>query len=113
MSKGPGFTQIIRFGGELKPQVSPSVDSALLKTAGRSRAIGLYGPTAELIVSGTGDVVTGLGSSAEDIEKFLLIPGRGCYRDPSGRRMFGRITGQVSRETFMLGSFTYSVAETS
>jgi hypothetical protein len=113
MSAGPGFDQVIRFGGELKPQSSPSVDSRLVKTAGRSRPIGLYADTGDLVVSGTGEVVTDLGSSAEDIEAFLLIPGKKCYRDPTGRRMFGRITGQVSRDTYWLGSFTYTIAETS
>jgi hypothetical protein len=112
MSAGPGYSTIIRFGGELKPQAKPVVDSRLVKTSGRARPVGLYGPTGSLTVSGTGEVVTGLGSSAEDIESFLLIPGRGCYRDPSGRRIIGRITGQVSRESFNLGTFTYSVEET-
>lgn len=113
MSTGPGFTEIIRFGGELKPQSTPTVDSTLVKAAGRSRPIGMYATTANLVVSGTGDVVVGLGSSAEDIEAFLLIPGKGCYRDPSGRRMFGQITGQISRDTYNLGTFTYTVTETS
>lgn len=113
MSAGAGFDQVIRFGGELKPQASPSVDSRLVKTAGRKRPIGLYAESGDLAVSGTGELVTGLGSSAEEVEAFLLIPGRKCYRDPTGRRMFGRITGQVSRDTYWLGSFTYTVAETS
>jgi hypothetical protein len=113
MSTGPGYSQIIRFGGELKPQVTPSVDSKLVKTSGRSRSIGLYAPTGDLVLSGTGEIVTGLGSSAEEIEAFLLIPRKGCYRDPTGRRLFGQIKGQISRDTFMLGSFTYTVSETS
>lgn len=113
MSKGAGFEQIVRFGGELKPQATPSVDSALLKASGRPRPIGLYGKTGDLVVSGTGDVVIGLGSSAEELEAFLLVAGKGCYRDPTGRRMFGRITGQVSRDTYSLGSISYTVTETS
>lgn len=113
MSTGPGFTQIIRFGGELKPHITPTVDSALVKTSGRSRPIGLYGRTGGLVVSGTGDVVTGLGSSAEEIEAFLLVPGKCCYRDPTGRRMFGMVTGEISRDLFMLGTFSYTVTETS
>lgn len=113
MSKGPGFSEIVRFGGELKPQASPSVDSTLVKTAGRARPIGLYGKTGDLVISGTGEVVNGLGSSPEEIEEFLLVSGKGCYRDPTGRRIFGRIAGQISRDSYMLSSFTYSVTETS
>jgi hypothetical protein len=113
MSTGSDFSQIIRFGGELKPQATPTVDTALVKAAGRSRPIGMYATTGGLVVSGTGEVVEGIGSSAEDIEAFLLTPGKGCYRDPTGRRMFGAITGQVSRDTFNLGTFTYTVTETS
>ena len=113
MSKGAGFSEIVRFGGELKPQATPTVDALLVKAAGRSRPIGLYATTGGLTVSGTGEIVTGLGSSAEEIEAFLLVTGKGCYRDPTGRRMFGMISGQVSRDTYMLGSFTYTVTETS
>lgn len=112
MSAGPGFASVIRFGGELKPQASPMVDSRLVKTAGRARPLGMYSQTGSLSVSGTGEIVTGIGSTALEIEEFLLIPGRGCYRDPSGRRMFGRITGKVSRDSFSIGTFTYTVEET-
>lgn len=113
MSTGSGYTEIIQFGGELKPQATPTVDATLVKASGRSRPIGMYATTGGLVVSGTGEVVAGLGSSPEEIEAFLLAPGKGCYRDPTGRRMFGLITGQISRDTWNLGTFTYTVTETS
>jgi len=113
MSKGDVFDQIVQFSGDLKPQASPSVDSTLVKASGRARPIGLYATTGNLTVTGTGEIVEGLGSSPEEIEAFLLITGRGCYRDPTGRRMFGQINGSVSRDTWNVASFPFTVTETS
>lgn len=112
MNAGPGYVEVIRFGGELDPKASPTVDSALVKTSGRKRPIGMYGKNGSLVVAGTGEVVTGYGSSAADIEEFLKVPGKGCYRDPSGRRLFGQIKGDVS-DARPIGTFTYTVTETS
>lgn len=113
MSKGSDFSQIIRFTGDLKPEATPTVDSALVKTSGRARPIGLYARTGGLVVTGRADLVTGLGSSAKEIEAFLLITGKGCYRDPSGRRVFGQISGKVARGNARLGSLEFAVTETS
>lgn len=113
LSGGDDFAQIVKFGGDFKPTATPTVDAVLVKTSGRSRPIGLYATTGGLVVSGTGEVVTGLGSSPQELEEFLLIPGRKCYRDPTGRRMFGMVTGSVSRDSYNLGSFPYTVTETS
>lgn len=112
MSKGPGYAQIIRFEGGIKPVATPTVDSALLKTAGRARSIGLYAKTGSLVVTGVGELVPGPGSTAKEIQAFLQITGKGCYRDPSGQRIFGRIQGQIARENSMFGSLSYSVEET-
>lgn len=112
MSKGADYTQIIRLGGKISPVAKPSVDSALVKTAGRVRPIGLYATTGDLEVTGVAEWATDFGSTPEEIEAFLMIAGKGCYRDSSGRRMFGRIAGQVSRESSDYGRFAYSVIET-
>lgn len=104
---------IVRF--ELAPgvQATPSVDSALVKAAGRSRPIGLYATTGNLVVTGTGALADGEGGSTpEEIEAFLLIPGKACYRDPSGRRVFGHLAGQITRDNAELGAFTYTLTET-
>ncbi len=109
MSKG---SVIIRF--ELDTvQAAPTVDSALFKAAGRRRPIGQYSATSgDLVVTGTGALADGYGSTPEEIEAFLLIPGRACYRDPTGRRMFGRIIGTLPREDAEVGGFSYTVTET-
>jgi hypothetical protein len=109
MSKG---SEIIRF--ELDTVSSaPTVDSALFKAAGRRRPIGQYSATSgDLVVTGTGALADGYGSTPKEIEDFLLIPGRACYRDPTGRRMFGRIVGTLPLEDAENGGFSYTVTET-
>lgn len=113
MSTGPGFSQIVKFAGNFALEANPTVDSVLVKAAGRKRAIALYGATGGLVVSGSCLIAAGFGSTADELEEFLSIPLQGCYRDPSGRRMFGRIIGSVARQNSMLGTFSYTVDETS
>jgi hypothetical protein len=113
MSTGEGYSEIIQFGGNFTFNISPTVDSALIKTAGRSRPVALYATTGGLEVGGSCLVAEGFGSTADEIEAFLKISGKGCYRDPSGRRVFGQITGNISRENSVIGSFSYNVTETS
>lgn len=110
MSKG---SAIIRF--ELAPgvQATPTVDAALVKAAGRRRPIALYATTGNLVVSGTGALAEGEGGSTpEEIEAFLLVPGQACYRDPTGRRVFGLLAGAIARDNAELGAFTYTLTET-
>lgn len=112
MSKGAGYSEIIRF--QLAPglQATPSVDAALVKAAGRRRPIGLYATTGDLVVTGTGSLAEGYGSTPAEIEAFLLVAGKGCYRDPTGRRVFGRIAGNVTRANAEDGQVAYTVTET-
>jgi len=113
ISTGEGYSEIIKFGGNFAFDITPTVDSTLIETAGRARPVALYGTTGGLEVSGSCVVVEGYGSTIEEIEALLKIPAKGCYRDPSGRRMFGLIVGQVGRENSAVGSFSYVVTETS
>lgn len=113
LSGGDDFTHVVKFGGALKPSIQPKVDATLVKTAGRSRPIGLYARTGELTVSVTGEVVTGIGSTPEELEEFLLLPGRKLYRDTTGRRVFGMVTGSITRDHYNLGSVSITVTETS
>ncbi|GAA3730062.1 hypothetical protein GCM10022239_03340 [Leifsonia bigeumensis] len=113
LSKGADFTDIVAFSANLKFGSTPTVDSALLKASGRSRPIGLYGTGGDLVVSGTVDIFEDDPSTPEEIEAFLLLSGKACYRDPSGRRMFGQVAGAISRENSALASLSYSITETS
>ena len=113
LSTGEGFSEVVKFGGNFELEAAPSVDSTLFKAAGRSRPIALYGTTGDLIVTGSCLVAAGFGSTADELEAFLLIPGKAGYRDPSGKRIRGLVTGQVARQDSLLGSFSYTVTETS
>lgn len=111
MSKGPGYATIVRIPG-LGFEITPSLDTALVKASGRRRPIGLYATTGNLVVSGTATVAPDYGSSADEIEAFLLIAGKGCYRDASGRRMFGMISGKISHPDISGAQVSYTVTET-
>lgn len=115
LSKGPGFAEVVSFGYSMRLQADPRVDQRLVKAAGRSRPIGLYGTAGDLVVSGSALLYPdgGLGSTPDAIERLLLMPGRACYRDPSGRRVFGQVEGSVSRDNAAISGLTFSIAETS
>lgn len=113
MSKGPGYQEIVRFQLDSGLQAAPVADSALVKAAGRRRPIGLYSAAAgSLAVSGVGALADGYGSTPEEIEEFLLLAGKACYRDPTGRRIFGQISASITRADAEIGQLTYSVTET-
>lgn len=115
LSKGPGFATVVSFGYTLRIRAVPMVDQALVSAAGRTRPIGMYGSSGGLVVSGTSMLFPdgGIGSTPEQIEALLITPGRACYRDPSGRRVFGQVEGTVSREHAAVGELAFSIAETS
>jgi len=113
LSTGSGFSEVVKFGGNFELEASPSVDSTLFDAAGRSRPIALYGTGGDLIITGSCLVAAGFGSTADELEAFLKIPEKGGYRDPSGRRIRGKVDGKVSRQNSMLGTFSYTVTETS
>lgn len=113
LSTGPGFSQIIGFGGNLTVKADPARESALARAAGRRRPIALYGDQRSLGVSGSSILHPGLGSSPAEVEAFLLDAGLVCYRDCTGRRMFGRVTGSVSSPSSLSSAFEFRVEEAS
>lgn len=115
LSKGATFADVVTFGYVLRLQAVPSVDQMLVKAAGRSRPIGMYASTGDLVVSGTASLIptAGMGSTPDQIEALLTTPGRACYRDPSGRRVFGQLDGSVIRENETVGGLSFSITETS
>lgn len=113
LSSGDGYSEIVKFGGNLTLDSSPKTDAAQLKAAGRRRPIGLYGTGGSLDVSGKAAIVTGEGSTPEEVEAFFLTAKRSCYRDPTGRRLFGQVTGSISRSNAALASVSYTITETS
>lgn len=112
LSKGSSYQTIVRFQLAPGTTATPTVDSALVKAAGRRRPIGLYATTGGLVVSGSGALAEGYGSTPEEIEELLLLTGKGCLREPSGRRVFGEVKGSISRVDQENGQLSYTVTET-
>lgn len=112
LSKGSGYDQIVRFSLLPGVEVAPSVESALVKAAGRSRPIGLYSTAGSLVVSGSGQLEPEHSSTPKEIRAFLLLPGKGCYRDPEGHRVFGEIKGSITLTDATLATLSYTVTET-
>jgi len=91
-SAGAGFGQVVSFFGDLRFAATPTRDTALVQAAGRVSPIALFGVGRGLQVAGSATLLPDRASSGADVEKFLLGAGIVCYRDPSGRRMFGTLS---------------------
>lgn len=113
LNSGTDFATVVSFFGNLKFGASPVRSMALVAAAGRSRPIALYGAAGSLEVSGSATIVAGMGSTPQELEAFLLEAGTVCYRDPSGRRMFGAVAGSIDSPSNRLSGFSYKVTETS
>lgn len=113
LSTGPGFTRTVSFFGNLAFDASPSRSTALARASGRRRPIALFGAARGLVVSGSADLFPGMGSTPQEVEAFILDAGIVCYRDPSGRRMFGTVTGALSSPSSLTSTFTFTVTEAS
>lgn len=111
LSTGPGFSTIISFFGNLRTGSDPDREKELKKMAGRTRPIALFGPVSTLDVRGSATLVDDEGSTYEEIEEFLLTAGLVCYRDPTGRRVFGALRGSLSDRQFDTAEFSYTVSE--
>ncbi len=111
LSTGVGYARIVSFGGDLTFTSKPTRSTALVQAAGRRRPIAMFGEQTGLEVSGSTTIVPGLGSSAQEIEEFLLEAGSVCYRDASGRRMFGIVTGSLDTPNSLSSAFQFTVTE--
>jgi len=113
LSTEDGFDHIVSFGDNLRLASAPGTDATLLKAAGRSRPIGLYSVSGNLDVSVTASITDGHASTYEEIEEFFLAAKKCCYRDPSGRRVFGQVEGRLTRDNGAVGSLAFTLTETS
>jgi hypothetical protein len=113
LSTGDGFSTIVNFFGNLQVSAAPARALALVETAGRSRPIALFGATGTLEVSGSADLDPRMGSTPQEVEQFILAAGIVCYRDPTGRRVFGAMTGSVASPNTRSSAFSFKVSEAS
>lgn len=111
LNSGPGFVMIINFRSNLHVVASPSRAQVLVQTAGRTSPVALFGVAEGLVVSGSATLFMNAGSTAQEIEEFIRTAGIVCYRDPTGRRIFGTVTGSIDTPSVFAQEIQYSVTE--
>jgi hypothetical protein len=113
LSKGPGFDVVGVFGANLSVDESLSVASDTVEAAGRTKPIGLYGVETSVKLKVSSFLYEGFGSDVDKMRSVLLVPGKACYRDASGRRVFGTAEGSVSYKRVPRGDLSFTIVETS
>jgi hypothetical protein len=110
-STGAGFAQIVSFFGDLTFAATPTRDTALVQAAGRVSPIALFGVARGLQVSGSATLLPDRASSGADLEEFFSLAGMVCYRDPSGRRMFGTLALMLDSPNSTRTNMQYTMTE--
>lgn len=113
LSKGIGYGTVTVFGGNLSVSESLSVASDTLEAAGRLKPIGLYGVEQAVQLKVSSFIFDGFGSSRDELRAILLTPGKACFRDASGRRIFGSVKGSVKYEKASQSELSFTLTETS
>lgn len=114
LSKGSDFSSVVAFGANLEVDIAVSVASATVQAAGRTKPIGLYGiETSRVLKVSSFIFKRDSYSTILDLEAFLLVPGRTCYRDATGRRVFGTVKGSVEYAKVDRGDLKFNMTETS
>jgi hypothetical protein len=113
LSKGTGFSTVAVFGANLSVNESLDVASDTIQAAGRIKPIGLYGVETSVQLKVQSFIFEGFGSPIEDIKAILLVPGKACFRDATGLRMFGTVKGSVSYQKSTRGDLSFTITETS
>lgn len=113
LSKGPGFSVVGAFGGNLSVDEQLSVASDTVAAAGRVKPIALYGVETSVQLKVSSFVFEGFGSPIPDLRNVLLLPGKACFRDSSGRRVFGTAKGSIKYTKATRGDLSFTMTETS
>jgi hypothetical protein len=113
LSKGAGFSIVIVFGANLSVSETLGVASDTLEAADRVKPIGLYGVETSVSIKVQSFIFEGFGSTIALIRAFLLTSGKACYRDASGRRVFGSVKGSISYKKATRGTLSFTIIETS
>lgn len=112
LSKGPSFSNVAIFGGNLKIDEALSVASDTVQAAGRTKPIGLYGMETSVVLKVQSYIFEDFGSTIDEVRDVLLIPGKACYRGPDGRRVFGSVKGSLSYKRDIRGDLSFTLTET-
>jgi len=111
VSTGAGFADIINFRSNLAVNAEPVRESTVVQAAGRTSPIALFGTGETLEISGSATIFPDFGSSPKEVEQFIRVAGIVCYRDATGRRMFGRFTGSVGTSSPLESDLDFTVLE--
>jgi hypothetical protein len=113
LSKSAGFSTVVVFGANLSVTESLDVAGDTVQASGRIKSIGLYGVETDVQVKVQSFIFEGFGSTVDQLRKILLVPGKACYRDASGRRVFGKVKGGLSYKKATRAIFSFTMSETS
>ena len=111
LSNGPGFSRVVSFFRALTFTATPTVATALVQTAGRRSPIALFGENRGLVINGSAVIRAGEGSTVQEIEDLALAGGLTCYRDPTGRRVFGAVALTVEYTSSIRSAIQYTFTE--
>jgi len=113
LSKGASFQTVGVFGANLSVDESLDVASTTIEAAGRTKPIGMYGTETSLQLKISSFVYENFGSTIDQLRKVLLTPGEACYRDASGRRVFGTAKGSLTYKRVDRADLSFTMTETS
>lgn len=113
LSKGSDYSNVVVFGANLEVDEALSVASATVQAAGRIKPIGLYGIETSVQLKVKSFVFENFGSPLDELRSFLLVPGKACFRDSTGRRTFGTVKGSVDYKKTTRGDLKFTLTETS
>lgn len=113
LSKGGDYSNVVAFGANLEVDEALSVASATVQAAGRTKPIGLYGVETSVQLKVKSFVFENFGSPMDELRAFLLVPGKACFRDSTGRRTFGTVKGSVDYKKTTRGNLKFTLTETS
>jgi len=111
LSSGPGFAEIVKFQSNLRVAATGAREQELVRAAGRVSPIALFGPAKSLQVSGSATLFAGDESTPQDVEAFIRAAGVCCYRDGTGRRMFGIVAGSIETVSARQSELQFTVTE--
>lgn len=114
LSKGIGFDTVSVFGANLEVDEALSVASETVQAAGRTKPIGLYGVETSMQLKVSSMIFPREGfSTLDELRAILLVPGKACFRDATGRRTFGTVRGSVQYRKTDRGDLSFTMTETS
>jgi len=112
LSKGPAFENVVKFRSNLQVRAQSGREQSLVRAAGRTNPIALFGEAETLRVSATATLFPGEGSTPEDLEALFRFTGRACFRDPLGRRIFGIVEGEsIDRLSILQTQIGFTITE--